>query len=396
MPNNNVKIAYIIGASFPTVKAYGVTSRETINVILENKFQTKVFCLDGKYSDSDYKKINKIILPFSKNWVSRLLISLATLGSMKINSICWRIGLAIIIIRNLRVVKDFKPNIIWVRDPMIAYLYLRNFDQAKIILEVHDRSGAFFYKLLFKYNSRLNYFPINQNNKNFLIDLNPKAKIDIAPMGIQTKNLATRNDCTKFINTLKHRKNTKIRIGYVGKISPGGYSKGIEDLMEFAKYAQNKNLDLSVTLVGATDSELIELNNTRSKLAIKKSYLDFKLHVKHSQALSLMRRFDVLVLPAYSSDSYIGMPLKLLEYLSTGKISIIANMDLYKNIFKNTFNPFYYTPGDVLSLEKSINSAIQMRDLDKHLVAGINFASNYTWTNRTLNMIYSSNPKSRS
>ena len=106
MSNNKLKIAYVIGASFPTVKAYGVTSRETINVILENQFQCKVFCLPRKYSDSDYKKINKVITPFSKNSISRLLIYLGTLGSMKFNSICWRIGLAIIIIRNSRVVKD--------------------------------------------------------------------------------------------------------------------------------------------------------------------------------------------------------------------------------------------------------------------------------------------------
>jgi glycosyltransferase involved in cell wall biosynthesis len=396
MSNNKAKIAFVIGASFPTVKAYGVTSRETINVILENKFQTKVFCLDGKYSDSDYKKINQIILPFLKNWTGQLLIYLGTLGTMKLNFICWRIGLATVIIRNSQVVKDFKPDIIWTRDPMIAYLYLRKFIHVKIILEVHDHSGAFFYKMLFKYNSRVNYFPINQKNKNFLIRLNSKAKINIAPMGIQTKNLATKNDCVKFVNTLKRRKYKEIRIGYIGKISPGGYSKGIEDLIEFAKYAQNKNLDLSVTLVGATDNELIKLNNTRRELAIKKTYLDFKSHIKHSQALNLMRRFDVLVLPAYSSDKYVGMPLKLLEYLSTGKISIIANVFLYKNIFQNSFNPFYYTPGDVLSLEESINSALRRRDLDKHLVAGINFASNYSWTNRTLNMIYTADPKSRS
>ena len=396
MSNNKLKIAYVIGASFPTVKAYGVTSRETVNVILENQFQCKVFCLPRKYSDSDHKKINKVITPFSKNSISRLLIYLGTLGSMKFNSICWRIGLAIIIIRNSRVVKDYKPDMIWTRDPMIAYLYLRIFVHIKIILEVHDYSGAFFYNMLFKYNSRISYFPINQKNKNFLIRLNPKANINIAPMGIQTKNLATKNDCAKFIKTLKRRKYKKIRIGYIGKISPGGYSKGIEDLIEFAKYAQNKNLDLSVTLVGATDYELIKLNNSRSKLAIKKTYLNFKSHVKHSQALILMQRFDVLVLPAYSSDNYKGMPLKLLEYLSTGKITIIADVNLYKDIFKNAFNPFYYTPGNVLSLEKSINSAMRIRDLDKHLASGINFASNFSWTNRTLNMIYIADRNSKS
>lgn len=100
-----------------------------------------------------------------------------------------------------------------------------------------------------------------------------------------------------------------------------------------------------------------------------------------------MRRFDVLVLPAYRSDNYVGMPLKLLEYLSTGKITIVANSHLYKSIFHNSYSPFYYTSGNPLSLEKSINSATRMRGLNKHLVAGVSFASHYSWTNRTLNMI---------
>ena len=79
------KIAYVIGAPFPTMKAYGVTSRETIKVLLNNKIRTKVFCLNGQYHDSDFKNIMKEIIEFKKNITSQLLINLGSIGSTKLN-----------------------------------------------------------------------------------------------------------------------------------------------------------------------------------------------------------------------------------------------------------------------------------------------------------------------
>jgi glycosyltransferase involved in cell wall biosynthesis len=387
MPKSDIKIAYVIGAPFPTMKAYGVTSRETINVLLNNKVRTKVFCLNGQYYDSDYKNILKDITEFTKNIASQLLITLGSMGSSKLNFFCWRLGIAKIINKNLGLIKDYDPELIWVRDPMIAYLYLKNFKSVNIILEVHDKSGIFFHKKLIKYNARVSYFPINQTNSDFLLNLNSKANSKIAPMGIRDENLASKNDCVEFTNSLKRRYNKSISIGYIGKIAPGGYSKGTEDLIELAKYAQSNKLNLYVTLVGATEIDLPKINIIRKELAIRKNFLSFKMHVKHTEALSLMKSFDILILPAYSSDRYIGMPLKLLEYLSTGKITIMADIPLYKNIFKQNFRPFFYTPGDIDSLIKSIYSALEKNNLNDHLVKGVNFASEFTWTNRTLMML---------
>jgi glycosyltransferase involved in cell wall biosynthesis len=396
MLKSYTEIAYVIGASFPTVKAYGVTSRETINVLLNNKIRTKVFCLNGKYNDSDYDKILRKTSEFTQSISSQLLITLGSAGSSKLNFICWRVGLAKIIIDNLRLIKDYDPEFIWARDPMIAYIYLKKFKSVKIILEVHDKSGIFFYKKLIKYNKRISYFPINQTNSNFLFSLNSKAKSNIAPMGIREENLASKNDCIKFTNSLKRRGKNGIRIGYIGKIAPGGYSKGTEDLIRLAKYAQSNELKLSVTLVGATETDFPKLNIIRNELAIKKDYLSFKAHMKHSQALSLMKTFDVLILPAYSSEKYVGMPLKLLEYLSTGKITIVADIPLYKKFFTKNFRPFFYEPGNIMSLEKTINSSLVMNNLNEHLIKGVSFASEFTWTNRTLMILDSAESKAKS
>jgi glycosyltransferase involved in cell wall biosynthesis len=387
MLKHDIKIAYVIGAPFPTMKAYGVTSRETINVLLNNKVRTRIFCLNGQYYDSDYKNILKEITEFTKNITSRLLIDLGSMGSSKLNFFCWRAGIAKIISKNLGLIKDYDPELIWVRDPMIAYLYLKNFKSVKIILEVHDKSGIFYHKKLIKYNARISYFPINQTNNEFLLSLNPKANSNIAPMGIREEYLASKSDCIKFADSLKRSSKKSIRIGYIGKIAPGGYSKGTEDLIGLAKYAQLNELKLSVTLVGAEEKDLSKLNATRKELAIRKSFLDFRTHVKHTRALRLMKSFDVLILPAYSSENYVGMPLKLLEYLSTGKITIMADTPLYRKNFKKNFRPFIYKPGDIISLERSIYYALSDANLSEHLIRGAIFASEFTWTNRTIKML---------
>ena len=387
MPKYDIKIAYVIGAPFPTMKAYGVTSRETIKVLLKNKVRTRVFCLNGQYYDSDYKNILKEISEFKKNIASQLLINLGSMGSTKLNFFCWRVGIAKIINKNLGLIKDYDPELIWVRDPMIAYLYLKNFEFVRIILEVHDKSGIFYHKKLIKYNARISYFPINQTNSEFLVSLNPKANSNIAPMGIREEHLASKSDCIKFADSLKRRSKKGIRVGYIGKIAPGGYSKGTEDLIGLAKYAQLNELKLSVTIVGAAQKDLPKLNVIRKELAIRKSFLDFKTHVKHTRALTLMKSYDVLILPAYSSEQYVGMPLKLLEYLSTGKITIMADTPLYGKNFRKNFRPFIYKPGDIISLERSIYSALSNTNLSEHLIRGAIFASEYTWTNRTLKML---------
>ncbi len=384
---NNIKIAYVVGAPFPTKKAYGVTSRETINVLVRNQISTKIFCLPGNHTDSDYNMVSELISVFTQSLISKKFIFYGSLGSSRLYFALWRIGIAKIVIENFKKITDFKPDYIWLRDPLIAYLYLKKFKSIKIILEVHEKSGKYFLKNLVKFNTRICYFPITKENEDYLRNLNPKANSSIAPMAIRAENIAKKEECIDFADFLRTKSFKNLKIGYVGKIAPNNYSKGTEDLIELAKYSKQRKLDLSVSLIGVMGPELSMLEKLRRELKIEESKLNFKVHVTHSQALTLMKDFDVLVLPAYSSNNYTGMPLKLLEYLSTGKITIVADVPLYNQVFLKDFQPFYYTPGDPESLYDSICSAVRLKDLDKHLVAGVEFAANFTWDNRTLNML---------
>ena len=149
------------------------------------------------------------------------------------------------------------------------------------------------------------------------------------------------------------------------------------------------NLNNEITLVGATESEMEAYNSLRISLGINSKYLQIWPHVSHSVAVKMMSSFDALILPKYTSESYIGMPLKLLEYLASGRITIIADIDLYTKFFTQSFKPFLYTPGDLLSLDYSLNSALKDKKLREKLNAGVNFASNFTWQKRTSKILQS-------
>ena len=161
MLKNNTKIAFVVGAPFPTKKAYGVTSRETINILLKRNLRTKIFCLPGNYTDSDYNMISEFICEFTESLIGKKFILFGSLGSSKLNFALWRFGLAKVVIENFKAIADFKPDYIWLRDPLIANLYLKKFKSIKIILEVHDKSGTYFLKNLMKFNTRIYHFPIN-------------------------------------------------------------------------------------------------------------------------------------------------------------------------------------------------------------------------------------------
>jgi glycosyltransferase involved in cell wall biosynthesis len=299
----------------------------------------------------------------------------------------WLLGSLHRLSSNLNLIRKYKPDIIWVRDPWAALLVLFKLKNTKVILEIHTKSSTLFFRLLHFYNERLYCFPINPKNEKFLIRILPKAKYLIAPMGIDAKNLAKKSEVRNFVRLLRSRQHSKIKIGYVGKFSPQHYSKGVEDLILVAHKFHNDKQNFEVTLVGYLPDEKKELIELISNLGINSRYLKLRKHMPHSKAIETMKKFDILVMPLPKNKLYQGMPLKLLEYLSVGKVTIIAKADLTTDIFQNYFVPFYYEKNNPQSLYNCIFSSLNSKDLCDNIMNGVSFASRFTWQSRTKNIM---------
>jgi glycosyltransferase involved in cell wall biosynthesis len=284
-------------------------------------------------------------------------------------------------------VNSFDPDFIWLRDPRIALFYLKLNKRAKFILEVHEKRGEFFYKKLIKHRQRIKFCPINSTNMKYVKEICPLFTTQLAPMGIRKDNIVSEVDCKNYLKKLRSRDFMEIRIAYIGKFAPGHYSKGIEDLIELAKFYSDNRLNNSVTLIGANKEEITVLRDIKRQLSIDTKYLSIKKHIPHSKIFKAISNFDILVLPEYRTTIYTGMPIKLIEYIASGKITVVASTDLYRSLFKRQYKPFYYESGNVVSLHRTIGMSLKNKHIEKRLIAGIKYASDFTWENRTIQIL---------
>ena len=104
-----------------------------------------------------------------------------------------------------------------------------------------------------------------------------------------------------------------------------------------------------------------------------------------------MKTFDVLVLPAPKSSSYDGVPLKLLEYFAAGRITLIADTKLNREILPNDLNNFFYSPSDYKNTLLLINDVINSGELSQRIFKSVDYSSKFTWDIRTRNILATTN-----
>ena len=384
-----LRIAFILGAKFPTSRAYGITTRETLEVLLNHSIEFKLYCLRSSYSDKDFDKVKKHIFYMRIVYLSKILRFFSNYGNSKLNYLVFRLALLIDLCFNLPNIKKYAPNVVWTRDPFIAYLVLRNLPEVRVILEVHESVGKIFFKKLIKFQ-QIKFFPINKENNIFLLQLfGANKNYEIMPMGVRNNSVSSSNTIEQYVKNVSSTNKEVLTISYAGAFEPSGYSKGIDDLINLAMYLQNHFLPYKVQLVGASQSELFKYNSIKSDLKLSDRYLEISPHVSHSDALSIMKKSDILILPAYKSERYMGMPIKMLEYLISGKITFIGECELYRSFLPPYLYPLMYPFSDPAMLFNYIQSFLGTRNLYEFLELSVKFSSEFTWENRTMAILES-------
>jgi glycosyltransferase involved in cell wall biosynthesis len=181
-------------------------------------------------------------------------------------------------------------------------------------------------------------------------------------------------------------KSGKLQIGYVGKFYPNGYSKGIEDLLKLSKIKEPLSESFNISLTGGTEKEILKLKRTISEEQLSIQNLEVNPHVPHALALEKMKNLDVIILPKPDSEKYLGFPLKCIEAVASGRIILAARCKTYTDVFSDSFQPYWYEPGDANSLYNSITQALCDSDLEAKINKGLVFAEQFSWETRTKNI----------
>ncbi len=384
-----MKVGILLSGRFPTEKAYGVTTNGTIKSLLELGHEVVVFGIKSDYH-GEIPEDNQFALEnYRENLISMFLKKLSFSNYGKLNQIAWRLYWFLANHLNKEKISTFDFDLIWIRD---KHMLRFSRGAGNVVIEIHQRIKESDCLQLAKISKtkKLLVAPISPILIKSINEIRPDLNIVYAPMGINPEMISNQNSSKLFVSNLLNKMQTKsgkLQIGYVGKFYPNGYSKGIEDLLKLSRVKEPLSETFNISLTGGTEKEILKLKRVISEEQLSIQNLEVNPHVPHALALEKMKNLDVIILPKPDSEDYLGFPLKCIEAVASGRIILAAKCRTYTDVFSDSFQPYWYEPGDASSLYNSIVQALSDSDLETKINTGLVFAEQFGWETRTKNIV---------
>lgn len=274
----------------------------------------------------------------------------------------------------LFVKKNLKKNSLIISRSILSSLILNTFGYKNILELHHPPTGLtkyifYFYRLL-KLDKKLKYIVISKNLKYFL-NLREALILDDAV------------DPEDFM--FPANKKIKYEFTYIGSLYDG---KGIEIIDFLSKNFKEKKFYVF--------GDLKTLNSNKKKL-LRRSNLYFMGKTEYKKIPLILSLSKYLLMP-YSNKvnvnsknlevSQFMSPLKLFDYLASGKIIIASNLDVYSHILKNRVNSFLIDNKNQYLWRSKIKNIIDNDGIYKNFALNAkNLSKNYSWSKRVQKII---------
>jgi hypothetical protein len=385
-----MKIVFVLPSPYPTKKAYGITIRETALAAKELGFSVITVSGSATYNDENFRAAKLKSIYLSKNIGVKILLKIAQISSTLLSKICWLAFQHFIIANNRNLIKEQNADILWCRDERTALLLQKYYPTKKIVVELHLRPKNNKLRKLIKKSRKgmLVLAPINEYIYD-LIDHNIEREfLVIGFTGVKKTTISSDGQLEEFIKRFKERiESHQLKVGYFGKFYPGGYSKGMEDLLDLANLNKSAQQALDISIIGGGDDDVKIVKLQAKNLNLGSADIKILGHQPQEILFDLMRESDFIILPKPENENYSGRPLKTLEACAIGRITVAAKCKTNSRIFNGKFQPFWYQSGDAESLLEAINLATIDEDLFVKIKHGTDLASKYTWKSRVIKII---------
>ena len=357
------KIIYIAEFSLPNMSAYAIHVLKMCDnfckyaeVELIIPYQEKSYYFKRIKKEYLLKNNFKIKSMFSSkkklNLISRVFFSLKIYNYLNLDSYKMIISRAIIPSLTLAIINK------------------------KNILELHSEMTGLT-KYLFKFS---NFKFINKNLKFILLH----SKL-LNLLNIKSKNVCILGDAVENNDFKSKILRTKLlTCAYSGSFARG---KGLEIIYSIAKKAPKINFHIFGNI--KTLSKNISLKKVPKNIKFK-GFLSYKMITNN------LPRYKVLLMPYQKRvgvlikkidvASYFS-PLKLFEYMATGRTIIASDLKVYKGILKNNYNSIILDPKNINKWIEAINEIFRS---NKYNYLGRNAKKDvkkYTWKNRVEKII---------
>jgi glycosyltransferase involved in cell wall biosynthesis len=272
----------------------------------------------------------------------------------------------------------------------ITFAYFASFFKPNIIVDIHHPAVNYLSKIAIKrFIKATNIVKISCNSEGTKRNLEENfgftKKLQVLHNGVNLKTFKPNRDISEFKKDL-HIPKDSIVASYVGNTYKG---RGIEKIIELSRI----NKDIFFLVVGGEDSD----NNTYADL-VEPNQENVLLtgHVKNVDIPNYLAVSDVLLIP-YSSDFTIkggsmafdySSPIKLFEYLASGKPIIASDLPSISRILSHNINSILVDPSSTEALNNALNLVINNEKLSKDLSQNcLDLSKEFTWLNRAIMMI---------
>ena len=272
-------------------------------------------------------------------------------------------------------VKEIDKNSIIISRSIITSLYL-SYNKIENILEMHHvpqkiTRFLFWIRNFIIQKKYLKFILIHKNLiKKLSLDNERKIVLDDAV------------DINDFKNV---KEKIKFQCVYTGSLLKG---KGVEIIEKLAE----KNPKINFNIYGDKN----ELKSWNNELLLKKNIF-FKSYADYFQIPKILKKHKILLMPYQEKVYGLGTnlelskfmsPMKMFDYLASGRIILASKLNIYSHILKNNYNAILVDPNNINlwnnKLRSIMKNSIQFNNLKKNSIIT---ASKNTWLIRSSKII---------
>jgi len=373
-------LIYITNSRIPTTKAHGFQimkmceafARLGLNIELliprrVNPVKDSPFSYYGVKESFSIKKIPVLDLILLSNILGPVANFIESL-SFAIFSV-WRL-------------RKTNFDIIYSRDQFT--LWLLSFSNYKFVYEIHklpNHTGL--YKRIWRKAFKI--ITITEVLKNSIIKAGAEAsKILVAHDGVDLDMFNAVNKNTEELKIELNFPEEQFWAGYVGKFKTLEQEKGLKTMIEALPLLDK---EIKMAFVGGEEAEVKEYKSLAQRFNVLSRCI-FIGYQPYKRMIEYMKAMDVLVLPSPDSPlAYYSSPLKLFEYMASGRPVIASDLPALREIL-NDRNSLFFKPDNAADLARTIKMLKSSQMLGYHLSQqALADIKQYTWTNRAKNIL---------
>ena len=192
---------------------------------------------------------------------------------------------------------------------------------------------------------------VSSGLQEYILKIAPQAKISVIPNGVSLENFDSAESSVDWRKKLTRHPDTDFIIGFVGSIKPW---HGVEVLIAALANLHTEDEQCSLCIVGNGDKNYQSQLEAQCNKSGLKHRVNFFGAVPYESIPAVMKSMDVLVAPYPEMENFYFSPLKIFEYMASGRPIVSSSIGQINDVLTNEKNALLVPAGDTKALSQAL------------------------------------------